>query len=234
MNRAGLRQAGHTVLQRVEGSGCGGEACVRGHAIQLRAGERARNATSAPPNSLPLVQFNPPPLPLPPTPRYVLLVRFTIELTEVALGTLEAQRFRNLSPKERLPYEDIVTEDREHYNDMARKIPYFWSGCVMGRGLQKEERSKKDVWRPPVFYFLRDRYEDENEQKEASRATVVSGLYDQWLAMSEEMKRPYEEESSRVTDTKKAHRNDFAFSCYCALWKRYERMKRPGESWRES
>ena len=93
----------------------------------------------------------------------------------------------------------------------------------------REKKQKNEVWRPAVFYFLRDCYDEEQEEmKDAPRAEVVSALYGKWVEMDEEARRPYIEESACVVDVKKLHRYNFSYMCYAALWKPYEKALHPG------
>lgn len=148
-----------------------------------------------------------------------------VAMSDAEVSTYETKVFRDLLPKDRQPYETLSALDKQAYNEMTKK-----ETCVRGEGVRdRGAKQKSEVWRPAVFFFLRDCYDEKQEEmKEASRAAVVSALYDQWLEMGEEEKRPYEEESASVVDVKTLHRYNFSFMCYAALWKRYEKALHPG------
>ena len=86
-------------------------------------------------------------------------------------------------------------------------------------------RQKQEVWRPAFFYYLQDHYQESTEQ---TRAQVVQSLYETWTSLDDASRRTYQQQSDAITKMTTAVRSTFAYSCYCVLFKPYERLLHPG------
>lgn len=86
-------------------------------------------------------------------------------------------------------------------------------------------RQKQEVWRPAFFYYLQDNYQESTEQ---TRAQVVLSLYEAWISLDDASRQTYQQQSDAITKMTTAVRSTFAYSCYCVLFKPYERLLHPG------
>lgn len=86
-------------------------------------------------------------------------------------------------------------------------------------------RQKQEVWRPAFFYYLQDHYQESTEQ---SRAQTVLSLFERWSSLDDTSRQIYQQQSDAVTKITTAVRATFAYSCYCVLFKPYERLLHPG------
>lgn len=84
--------------------------------------------------------------------------------SDAEVATYETKLFRDLLPKDRQPYEVLSALDKQAYNEMTKKEKWERNEGVMGRGTKQ----KNEVWRPAVFFFLRDCY----DEKQIGRAHV--------------------------------------------------------------